>query len=94
MLNAIEEGFQKSTDYNTSDLDSRIAKIREFYLKELVIGDKIDLVYVKGEGIECYFNEKRLGVIEGQDFKFALYKIWLGDDPASKSLKVGMLGKT
>lgn len=94
MMKAIEDGFQKATDNNTTDLDSRIAKIREFYLKELVVGDKIDLVYVKGEGVECYFNGGKLGVIEGQDFKFALYKIWLGEDPASKSLKEGMLGKS
>lgn len=94
MVKAIEEGFQKATDYNTSALDSRIAKIREFYQKELVVGDKIDLVYVKGQGVECYFNGKMLGIIEGQDFKFALYKIWLGDKPASKSLKEGMLGKS
>lgn len=94
MMNAIEDGFQKATDNNTSSLDSRIAKIREFYLQELVVGDKLDLVYVKGEGVNCYMNNKKLGVIEGQDFKFALYKIWFGEDPASKSLKEAMLGRS
>lgn len=94
MMNAIEDGFQKATDNNTSSLDSRIAKVREYYQKELNVGDKLDLVYVKGEGVNCYLNNKNLGVIEGQDFKFALYKIWFGEDPASKSLKEDMLGKS
>lgn len=94
MVKAIEEGFQKATDNNTKDLDTRIAKIREYYQKELSVGDKLDLVYIKEKGIECYYNGKMLGVIEGQDFKFALYKIWLGEEPASKSLKEGMLGKS
>ena len=94
MLKAIEDGFQKATDKNTSAIDSRIAKIREYYLKEFAIGDKLDLVYIKGEGVACYLNGDKLGVIEGQDFKFALYKIWLGEKPASKSLKNAMIGKS
>jgi len=94
MLDAIEDGFKKALDSKkTTELDSRIALIRKYYLKELVKGDQIDLVYVKDEGVGCYMNGEKLGVIEGQDFKFALYKIWLGEDPASKSLKKGMLGK-
>ena len=94
MISKIEEGFVKATGGNTSTLESRIAKIREYYQKELSVGDKLDLVYIKDKGVVCYYNDKELGVIEGQDFKFALYKIWLGEEPASKSLKEGMLNKS
>ena len=93
MLNAIEEGFQKACANKTEELASRIAKIRKLYLKELVKGDTIDLVYVKDKGLICYMNNTRLGIIKGQDFKFALYKVWLGEKPASKSLKKSMIGR-
>jgi len=93
MIEKIEEGFEKATDGNTKTLESRIAKIRKYYQKELKIGDKLDLIYIKDKGVVCYFNDEELGTIEGQDFKFALYKIWLGEAPASKSLKQGMIGK-
>ena len=36
--------------------------------------------------------EKKKGVIEGYDFKKALFGIWLGDNPADEGLKEGLLG--
>ncbi|WP_029209410.1 chalcone isomerase family protein [Aquimarina agarilytica] len=92
MLSAIEEGFEKATEGKTGPLKDRIAKVREYYAKPISKGDLLELVYVKGKGVFCYLNSKELGVIEGQDFKFALFKIWLGENPASESLKKGMLG--
>ncbi|WP_010522259.1 chalcone isomerase family protein [Aquimarina agarivorans] len=92
MLSAIEEGFVKATDGKIGPLKDRIAKIRDYYAKPIKKGDLLELVYIKGKGIVCYMNSKELGVIEGQDFKFALFKVWLGENPASESLKKGMLG--
>ncbi|MGD2172849.1 MAG: chalcone isomerase family protein, partial [Gammaproteobacteria bacterium] len=37
-------------------------------------------------------NGKELGAIPGDDFKTALLEIWLGNHPADKQLKKGMLG--
>ncbi len=92
MLSAIEEGFEKATEGKTGPLKDRIAKIRDYYAKPIKKGDLLELVYIKDKGIVCYMNSKELGVIEGQDFKFALFKIWLGENPASENLKKGMLG--
>jgi hypothetical protein len=36
---------------------------------------------------------KKGTIIQGVDFKKALFSIWLGDQPADKNLKKGMLGK-
>ncbi len=91
MLESIEEGFKKSTDNKTEPLKDRIAKLREYYAKEMIKGDILELAYIKDKGIICYLNEKKLGIIKGQDFKFALYKIWLGEIPISNSLKKSML---
>ena len=55
--------------------------------------DIFDLVYVKDEGvIKAFKNGKALGTIKGRDFKYALFKIWLGEEPASEGIKNGMLG--
>ena len=91
MINAIKDGFEKATNGQTNDLMDRIELMNKYYAKEFKKDDILELVYEKGKGTICMLNEKELGVIKGQDFKFALYKIWLGEDPASKTLKKGML---
>ncbi len=92
MIKAVRDGFQKATFNNTKSLDERINKFIKFFSEPIVKNDIFDLVYIKGEGVKAYKNEKELGIIEGRDFKYALFKIWLGDEPASESLKKGMLG--
>lgn len=92
MVNAITEGFKKATDGNTEELKDRIELVNTYYAKEIKKGDVLELNYIKDKGVVCMMNEKELGVIPGQDFKFALYKIWLGDKPVKANLKKGLLG--
>ncbi len=92
MIKAVRDGFQKATFGNTKALDERINKFIKFFSEPIVKNDIFDLVYIKGVGVKAYKNDKELGVIEGRDFKYALFKIWLGDEPASEALKKGMLG--
>lgn len=92
MVKAIQEGFDKATDGNLSGLEERIELINKYYAKEIKKGDVIELSYVKDKGTICMMNGEQLGIIPGQDFKFALYKIWLGEKPVNKKLKKGLLG--
>nr|WP_130287807.1 chalcone isomerase family protein [Aquimarina brevivitae] len=92
MIKAVKDGFEKATFGNTAPLQDRINKFISFFSEPIVRNDIFDLVYIKDKGVVAYKNEKELGVIEGLDFKYALFKIWLGDEPASESLKEGMLG--
>jgi len=92
MINAIRDGFEKATDGKTEELKDRIELVNKYYAKEINKGDVLELAYIKDKGTICMLNEKELGVIPGQDFKFALYKIWLGDKPVKANLKKGMLG--
>jgi len=92
MVNAIKDGFEKSTNGDTENLRDRIDLVNQFYAKEIKKGDVLELAYIKDKGVICMMNEKELGVIPGQDFKFALYKIWLGDKPVKNNLKKGLLG--
>jgi len=91
MISAIRDGFEKATSGQTEAIQDRIELVNKYYAKEFKKDDILELIYIKDKGTICMLNEKELGIIKGQDFKFALYKIWLGEDPASKSLKKGML---
>ena len=92
LTEAVDEGFDASMDGDTSSLDSEIKKFLTFFSDEIVEDDEFDITYQTGRGVVCYKNGKETGSIPGMAFKKALFGIWLGDDPADKKLKKGMLG--
>ena len=92
MIKAVQDGFQKATFGNTKALNDRINKFIKFFSEPIVKKDIFELVYFKNKGVQAIKNGKELGWIEGRDFKYALFKIWLGDEPASEAVKLGMLG--
>lgn len=54
-------------------------------------GDVFTFNYIDGN-VKTYKNGKYLLTTEGQDFKEALFGIWLGDRAIDKDLKTEMLG--
>ncbi len=92
MKSAIIKGFEKSTNGDTARLKARIDAFVDTF-KKLRDRDVYNLTYVPGKGVEVSGNGATLSVIEGLDFKKALYGIWLGDKPVQKDLKVRMLAK-
>lgn len=92
MIKAVREGFEKATFGNIAPLQDKINKFISFFSEPIVRNDIFDIVYIKGVGVKAFKNDKELGVVEGLDFKYALFKIWLGEEPASEALKKGMLG--
>lgn len=93
MIDAVEEGFENSTNGNTSALDSRIKKFIGFFEEEITKGDVFDITYQPGKGVVAYKNGEEKGTVEGMDFKKALFGIWLSNRPADDDLKEAMLGK-
>lgn len=92
MIAAIDEGFQKSTQGNTAPLEAKITSFKAAFSDEIVKGDHFVIAYLKGKGTEIYKNGKKIKRIEGDEFKKALFGIWLGKEPADEDLKAGMLG--
>ena len=92
MVAAVEEGFEKSTNGKTKDLRKRIDQFKEVFSKEEIKkGDIYDIIYVPKKGTVIFKNGKIMPIIEGLDFKTALFGIWLGKDPADKDLKEALL---
>lgn len=92
MKNAVDDGFEASTNDNIAPLADRIEKFKSFFSDKIVKTNVFDIAYIKGQGTVVYKNGSKVGVIEGLDFKKALFGIWLGEDPADDDLKEGMLG--
>lgn len=93
MMDAVNEGFENSTNGNTKPLSAKIKKFQDFFMDEIVKDDVFDIVYLPSQGVVVFKNDKELGVIEGMDFKKALFGIWLSNKPADDDLKEAMLGK-
>jgi hypothetical protein len=87
------EGFEKNQDAETLQrLASRIDEFYAYFPGSAVAGDQYRFDYIPGQGTRTSKNGQLLGLIPGEDFKNALLEIWLGNRPADKSLKRGMLG--
>jgi len=91
MIEAVEEGFKKSTGNNTTPYKEKIGKFENAFNEEIKKGDVFDIVY-SGEKTCIYKNSVLKAEIDGLDFKKAVFGIWLGNDPADTDLKAGMLG--
>lgn len=93
MRNAIEEGFDDATDGQTQPIAADIKHFTELFEDEIKVGDEFLLVADKKQGVTAYKNGVAKDTITGEAFREALLKIWLGDEPAQKSLKREMLGQ-
>ncbi len=90
---AWKEGFEKNQPpERLQKLQSRIDRFYTLFEEPARKGDKFIIEYVPGKGTAISKNGVELGVIEGEDFRNALLEIWLGNHPADKDLKKGMLG--
>jgi hypothetical protein len=91
MISAINDGFDLSMSYDTSSLKSEIETFKGFFSEKIVQGNVFDISYAKDKGTTVHKNGKEVGMIEGLEFKKALFGIWLGSQPIDKDLKKGLL---
>ncbi len=93
LIKAWNEGFSKNqTSENLARLQHRIDQFNGYFKQNAVAGDQFILDYIPGKGTTVIKNNAPLGLIPGVDFKNALLEIWLGNFPADKNLKLGLLG--
>ena len=93
LLEGWRDGFGKNQDRPTLDaLKSQIEQFYSYFDQNALAKDRYILDYIPGKGTSFIKNNKQLGVIPGEDFRNALLEIWLGNFPADKGLKSGMLG--
>lgn len=90
---ALEEGFEKSTNDNVAPYRERMDDMMaEGFKEDIKTNDVYDIVYQPGTGCTLSKNGTALITVPGLDFKKALFGVWLCDDPADAGLKKKMLG--
>lgn len=93
LIKAWKEGFEKNqSEDKIQELQQRMDRFYSFFEQNAVKDDLYVIDYIPDEGSSVSKNNTLLGTIEGEDFKNALVEIWLGNSPADKGLKKGMLG--
>ena len=93
LIKAWDDGFSiNQTSENLARLQDRIDQFNGYFKQNAVAGDQFILDYIPGKGTTVIKNNAPLGLIPGVDFKNALLEIWLGNFPADKNLKLGLLG--
>ncbi len=73
-------------------LRDRLELINRAY-RDVREGDSYSLTYVPGKGTTLRLNGSPLVTIPGHDFAAAYFRIWLGDDPISESMRDALLGR-
>lgn len=87
----VKEGFAKVTEGKATS--AQISKFQGFFSAPIKKGDDIQIIYKPGKGTAVMINGEYKGLVEGLEFKKALFSIWLGSNPADSGLKNEMLGK-
>lgn len=93
MIDAVTEGFEKSTNGNTAPIQKEINTLISFFKEDIKQDDVFDLVYLPSKGVVAYKNGEEKGIVPGKEFKKALFGIWLSNNPADDDLKERMLAK-
>ncbi|WP_258406777.1 chalcone isomerase family protein [Shewanella alkalitolerans] len=93
MQDAIIDGFDDATDGEPEVIQPQIDAFMALFSAPIAEGDQFTLEAVKDLGVTAYKNGEKQATVEGEAFRKALLKIWLGDKPAQKSLKRAMLGE-
>lgn len=94
MANTVREQFEKSNKGHTAELQTRIDILCNRLAEENIQkGDECDISYTPNEGIRFYKNGKDINIqLTGLDLKQALWRNFIGDNPADEDLKKAFLG--
>jgi len=93
LLKAWKEGFEKNQSAQKQlAMQTKIEQFYALFTESALKGDRYEMNYVPDTGTRVSKNGSLLGTIQGKEFSSALLEIWLGNHPADKQLKKGMLG--
>lgn len=92
MINAIDEGFENSTNGKMSTFKSQIQEFKNAFSEEIIKGNDFTIAYIPTIGTVVYKNGKKIKTIKGLAFKKAVFGIWFCNKPADEGLMEDMLG--
>ncbi len=93
VMDAFQEGFEKNSGDQAKALGPDLNRLAAAIPKEVKEGSGLLVTYVPGKGTTVAATAGGQVTIEGKPFADAMFRNWLGKDPADESLKEKMLGK-
>lgn len=73
-------------------IEARVQKFNSLY-QDVNKGERYSMTYIQGKGSTLSLKGKALGTIPGHDFSFAVFSIWLGENPIGESFRDTILGE-
>lgn len=93
ILKSADRMLEKNlSEKERASIAARVAKINQAYTS-VNDGDTSSLTYKPGKGTTLSINDKAVVTIEGEDFAKLYFRIWLGEQGISASLKENLLGR-
>jgi hypothetical protein len=91
MIRVAEETLRKNlSEEEYQRLLPKIEQLHNAYLNGKK-GSFASLIYMPGEGLTYSFDNEPVLTIDCDDFANAYFTIWLGEEPSSQTVKMGML---
>jgi len=90
LIEAWNEGFELSG--MKEDLQPKIDIFNSYFTEAAEKEDIYDIIYEPGKGTSVYIKGELKGIIEGLDFRKAVFSIWLGENTSLQSLRDDLLG--
>ncbi len=89
----IRNGLERATDGNSYLMEDQIRDFIKLLPSTINRYEIFKIIYTEDEKLTLYKNKERLGSVPNSlEFKQALFKIWLGDNPVDSQLKEDLLG--
>lgn len=91
LTTSLPKDLRRSTDDDLESIRPQVDLLLAMFDGEIAQGDTFRLIYLPDNGTQVWHNDIMKGVIEGLDFKRALFGIWLSEKPTQESLKSDLL---
>jgi chalcone isomerase-like protein len=91
ILDAFKEGFENNSRPGLAELLPKLELLRPAIPVEIKERQVLSVVYEPGRGSTVGVEGGATVTVEGKDFADALFRNWLGQEPADTDLKEGML---
>lgn len=91
---ALDEGFEKTTDGNITDIKNEIEVLKKGFGTNFSAGDEFFIFMGKNAETKIYKSKDlKVSIPSNKTFQKALIQIWLGEKSVVGSLKNELLGK-
>lgn len=93
MEDSADEGFIRSTEGHTEPIMNKINQFKSVFTEKVHKGDVFDFAFDPEKGTHVYKNGILSTVIQGLDFKQALFGLWLFKKPTDSDIQDKLMGK-